>query len=143
MKAKVWRSEMRKHLHHEPHGGKARDVKETRVESIQSVASSNSAECYVVSGPHLAHESPKWEKMAALIPEEEGDADSPSCINQLQLIGAFRTVKGNAPMPLLYVHVVVNSREINTVVDTGATHNFVCNVAVARSKLDVGKHTAA
>ena len=88
---------MQKHLHREPHGEKARVVKETQVESIQSVASSNSVECYIVSGPHLTHESPKQERMVTLVLEEESNADSPSRINPLQLVGAFRTVKGNAP----------------------------------------------
>ena len=51
-------------------------------------------------------------------------------------------MKGSAPMPFLYVHAVVNGRKIDALVDKGATHNFVCNVAAVRLKLDVGKHTS-
>lgn len=38
--------------------------------------------------------------------------------------------------------VVVNSRKINAMVDMGATHNFVSNVAAEWLKLDVGKYSS-
>lgn len=51
-------------------------------------------------------------------------------------------MKGSASITLLYVCVVVNSRKINAMVDMGATHNFVSNVAAEWLKLDVGKYSS-
>ena len=57
-------------------------------------------------------------------------------------ISHFQAVKGSAPLPLLYVHAVVNGREIDAMVDTGGTHNFVSDVVAAQLEVSVGKHTS-
>lgn len=44
-------------------------------------------------------------------------------------------------MPLIYVHVVVNDRDVDAMEDMDSTHNFLSDVAAARLKLDVGKHS--
>lgn len=44
-------------------------------------------------------------------------------------------------MPLIYVHAVINGRDIDAIVDRDSTHNFVSDMAMARLKLDVGKCT--
>lgn len=51
-------------------------------------------------------------------------------------------MKGSTPMPLLYIHAVVNRREIDVMVDTSVTLNFVSKVVVAWLKLNIGKHTS-
>ena len=73
---------MRKHLYHEPQGEKARDVKVTHEESIQSVGSSSTVEYYPIFGPHLARE-----KLVVFVTEEDGEADHSLQMNSLQVVG--------------------------------------------------------
>lgn len=128
---------MQKQFCRKPQRKKELVVKEIQVEFVHSEVDSNFMECYICFGPHVAR---KYPKVVALDMEEEGDGDSPNYPDSLYFIGAFRTMKDSALMPLLYIHVVVNGREINAMVDTGATHNMVSNVVVARLKLNIEKH---
>lgn len=62
-----------------------------------------------------------------------------SRINPLQLLGTRRAVKGSPSHSLLYVPLTLNGREVQAMVDTGATHNFA---TIARFGLSVGAHTS-
>lgn len=132
---------MKKDFPRKPYAGKPREDK-VKVEIKQAGSSANTTGCFICNGPHWARECPKREKLATLVTEGDSDSDPPSRINPLQLLGTLRTVKGNSPLPLLYVHAVVNGREIDAMVDTGATHNFVSELAIARLGLSVVKHTS-
>lgn len=65
-----------------------------------------------------------------------------SRINPLQLLGTRRAVKGSPSHSLLYVPLTLNGREVQAMVDTGATHNFIREATIARFGLSVGAHTS-
>lgn len=44
-------------------------------------------------------------------------------------------------MPFLYVYAVVNGRNIDVMVDTGVTQNFVSDRAATWVELNLGEHT--
>ena len=79
-------------------------------------------------------------KLAAIISEgNDSDSDTPTRINPLQLLGALRQVKGNFSS-LLYAQVSLNGQEIEAMVDTDATHNFILATAAARLGLKAEAH---
>lgn len=98
--------------------------------------------CYICASLHMARECPKWEKLAVLVTKEDNDAEHPDHVNPLQLLEALQAMKSSAPILLLYVHAIVNDRNIDTMVDTAAKDNFVSNGAAVRLALSISEHTS-
>ena len=78
----------------------------------------------------------------ALINKDDGDSNFPLRINFLQLLGTSQAVESNFSLPSLYLHLTVNGREIDVMVDTCAIHNVISKGVPARLGLSVGMHSS-
>ena len=95
------------------------------------------AGCFIYNGPHQAKDCPKREKLSALVTtNDKGEFDSktPPRVNLLQLLNV---IHGETPVQksLMHLHAIVNSVQVKTMVDSGATHNFVATREAAKSGL--------
>lgn len=85
--------------------------------------------------------------MSALIVQvdNDGDADSseaPSRMNAFQLLNAITMEKQAQFKGLLYVKVRVNGQELNAMMDSSATNNFVSQRKVVKLGLTVAKNSS-
>ena len=92
------------------------------------------AGCFIYNGPHQAKDCPKREKLSALVTtNDKGEFDSktPPRVNLLQLLNV---IHGETPVQksLMHLHAIVNSVQVKTMVDSGATHNFVATREAAK-----------
>lgn len=79
------------------------------------------------------------EKLAAFVARDDGESESHPRVNPLQVLGMIRAVKAT-PQSLLYVRLMLNNKEINPMVDSGATHNFISTATASRLGLSVVTH---
>lgn len=54
------------------------------------------AGCFICDGPHRVRDCSKCEKLATLVSEAGSDLEVPTRVNPLQLLGALKSIKGNA-----------------------------------------------
>lgn len=139
-KEKKFEKKPMKTLSRKPSGGKGKEDRPRPEGRPTCGQNSNSLGCFICDRPHRERDCLKLEKLAALVTKEDSDSDSPPRVNPLQLLEALRAVKGTS-QPLLYVLITLNGREIYAMVDTGATHNFVCHNTTVRLELCVGAHS--
>ena len=101
------------------------------------------ARCFICNGPYRARDCPKREKLSALVTaDDKGDSDSKTTprVNPLRLLNV---INGETPVQksLMHVHVVVNGVQVKTLVDSGATHNFVATREATRLGLKLEENT--
>ena len=94
---------------------------------------------YIYDGPHRAIDCPKKKKLNAIIVEyeENNGSEVPTRANPLRLLNSIRveaTHKG-----LMYVKLLTGGQKIVTLVDSGATHNFISTRETARPGLKLAK----
>ena len=85
------------------------------------------AGCFICNSPHRARDCPKREKLSTLVTaddKEESDSETLPVVNPLQLLNVIHG-ETLVQKSLMHVHVVVNCVQVKTLVDSGATHNFV------------------
>lgn len=126
-----------------PYTGPAKYDK-TKSEGKATSGSSNtkSAGCFICDRPHQARDYRKCDKLVALIMEMGSDSEGPTRVNPLQLLGAFRTIKGKSSPSLLYVDLTLNNRAMQGMVDTVVTHNFINEGTSTRLGLKAGEHSS-
>jgi hypothetical protein len=108
--------------------------------------------CFICDGPHFARECPKREKLNAIragnsdeeegvvtrvnpmrvlncLVAESGDAAAETCHVEKDLarIDTLRKGKPGASDNLMYVKIGINGKDINAMLDSGATHTFVAD----------------
>jgi len=106
--------------------------------------------CFICDGPHFAKECPKREKLNAIwagysdedggvvthvnpmrvincLVAKSGDVAAETCpVDQdLARIDALRKGKSGATDNLMYVKIGINGKNVNAMLDSGATHTFV------------------
>ncbi|KAL0314802.1 UNVERIFIED_CONTAM: hypothetical protein Sangu_2324600 [Sesamum angustifolium] len=84
-----------------------------------------------VTGDHRMRDCPKRGKLNALVSE----------VNHLQLLGAMQE-KSPEQKSLLYVRVQVNGKVVMSMLDTGATHNFVADREIQNLGLTLAQHSS-
>ena len=93
--------------------------------------------CFICNGPHRAKDCLKREKLSALVTADDKastDSDSPSRVNPLQLLNVI-SGENQPQKTLMHVQVLLNGIQVNAMVDSGATHNFVATSEASRLDL--------
>eukprot|EP00253_Pinus_taeda_P007920 PITA_07920 len=90
--------------------------------------------CWLCAGPHVVKNFPSKPKVAAAAQEEEEDNAS---VGMMQILGASTTTEVTSRRDpernrLEYVHVKIGEAEVLTMVDSGASHNFMSEDTVRR-----------
>ena len=95
--------------------------------------------CYICVGPHRARDSPKKEKLNAIIAEdgENSGSGAHTRANPLQLLNAIRAEATHKE--LMYVELLNGGQKIMALVDSGATHNFILMREITRLGLKLAK----
>jgi hypothetical protein len=108
--------------------------------------------CFICDGPHFARECPKREKLNAIragdsdegegvvthvnpmrvinclvAKSEDGAAETRPVDKDLARIDALRKGKSGATDNLMYVKIGINGKDVNAMLDSGATHTFVAD----------------
>ncbi|XP_022872717.1 uncharacterized protein LOC111391700 [Olea europaea var. sylvestris] len=114
-------------------------------EEKKKASTGSQSGCFVCKGPHLMRDCPKLGTLAAMAEER----DSSSCQEQraehfssLQLLNALNAKvvpASNNDRGLMYVEAQVNSRPALSMVDTGATNNFITEDEARRLGLTITK----
>ncbi|KAL3626889.1 hypothetical protein CASFOL_029294 [Castilleja foliolosa] len=98
--------------------------------------------CFLCDGDHRVHDCPNKTKLNALMREleKETDEEDVHLVNPIQLLGALTADRQPSKAKgLMYVNVLVNGREVEAMIDSGATHNFVSEREIARLRLGLLK----
>jgi len=90
--------------------------------------------CWLCAGPHMAKNCPSKPKVAAAAQEEEEDNAS---VGMMQILGASATTETTSRRNpernrLEYVRMKIGGTEVLTMVDSGASHNFMSEDTVRR-----------
>ena len=108
--------------------------------------------CFICDGPHFAREFPKREKLNAIragnndeeegvvtrvnpmrvlncLVAESGDAAAENCHVDIDMarIDTLRKGKSGTTNNLMYVKIGINGKDVNAMLDSGATHTFVAD----------------
>ncbi|XP_070049788.1 uncharacterized protein [Nicotiana tomentosiformis] len=96
--------------------------------------------CYIYGGPHSFKNCPDLKSLSAMVHEQkeqpQGESSGTAQLGMIGLCGAVtkqsiqHTENGNQ-----YVDLTINNNHARAMVDTGATHNFVTEVAAKRLEL--------
>lgn len=92
------------------------------------------ARCFIYNGPHKVKDCLERKKLLALMTiDDKGESDSkaPQRVNPFQLLNV---VHGEIPVQKsqMHVHAIVNGVHVKAMMDSGATHNFVATIEVAK-----------
>ena len=97
---------------------------------------------FLCDGPHWTQDCPKRKALNAMIEEKEKEKEGDAHMGSLQLLNALKA-KPVPKMPQskrsMYVEALVNGKATKTLVDTGATDNFVSKNEAKRLKLQASK----
>ena len=108
-------------------------------ERATSSQATKPSRCFIYDGPHRVRDCPRKEKLNAVIAEdgENFRSEVPTRANPLLLLNAIRveaTHKG-----LMYVELLTGGQKIVSLVDSGATHNFISTRETTRLGLKLAK----
>ena len=95
---------------------------------------------FICNGPRRARDYPKRKKFNAMVAEDDGgqsDKEVPNRVNPLQLLNALHA--GGTSRGLSYVQMEMNENGVESMLDSGATHNFVADRMVQRLGLKVSR----
>jgi hypothetical protein len=120
--------------------------------SAQGKSTKPNFTCFICDGPHFARECPKREKLNAIragdsdedegvvthvnpmhvincLVAKSGDAAAENRLvdKDLARIDALWKGKSGATDNLMYVEIGINGKDVNAMLDSGATHTFVAN----------------
>ena len=102
------------------------------------------AGCFICNGPHRAKDCLKREKLSAFVTTDdkgEFDLETSPRVNPLQLLNVING-ETLAQKSLMHVHAIVNGVQVKTLVDSGATHNFVATKEATRLGLKLEEDTS-
>ncbi|KAG8366490.1 hypothetical protein BUALT_Bualt17G0085400 [Buddleja alternifolia] len=99
--------------------------------------------CFICGGDHRKRDFPKRSKLNALMAEDDdsGKDVGRSQVNPLQLLSTIQE-KSTNHKGLMYVKIIVNGKVVMTMIDTGATHNFVAEQEIQKLSLNVLEHSS-
>ena len=130
----------------------ATDKGKSKFTSAQGKGTKPNFTCFICDGPHFARECPKKEKLNAIqagdsdedegvvthinpirvincLVAKSGDAAAETChIDQdLARIDALQKGKSGTMDNLMYVKIGINGKDVNAMMDSGATHTFAAD----------------
>ncbi|GJW00103.1 putative retrotransposon gag domain, aspartic peptidase domain protein [Tanacetum coccineum] len=117
---------------HKPPTGKDKNLK----------TSYKSGGCFICDGPHRARDCPKKASLNSLSAHEDEEASDGGCMGSIRILNA---IKAKTEVPkvvgkgLQYVEATINGVKVCTLVDFGATHNFVADDEAKRLGINATK----
>ncbi|GKB74461.1 putative retrotransposon gag domain, aspartic peptidase domain protein, partial [Tanacetum coccineum] len=86
--------------------------------------------CFICNGPHRARDCLKKTSLNCLSAHEDEEESDDGCMGSIRILNA---IKAKTEVPkvvgkgLQYVEATINGVKVRTLVDSGATHNFVAD----------------
>ncbi|XP_074339849.1 uncharacterized protein LOC141677709 [Apium graveolens] len=87
--------------------------------------------CFVCKGPHTMKDCPKLGSLSTMMEQQEKTIDQASDARHIRSIRLLNTIEGKPMLKpqgskgLMYVEALVNENKAQSMIDTGATHNFI------------------
>ncbi|KAL0290293.1 UNVERIFIED_CONTAM: hypothetical protein Sangu_2579400 [Sesamum angustifolium] len=110
-------------------------------ETVQSNVDRIKKGCYLCNGDHRMRDCPKRGKLNALVAEADDDEGGSTRVNPLQLVSALQE-RPPKQKGLIYVWVHINGKTVMTMLDSGATHNFVADREIQKLGLTLAQHSS-
>ena len=95
--------------------------------------------CFICDGPHQARDCLRKEKLKKIIAEdgEKSRSEAPTRANPFQLLNIIQAESTH--IELIYIELLAGGQKIATLIDIGATHNFISMRETARLDLKLAK----
>ena len=106
-------------------GWKKLDAQTKVGERVTSSQATRPSRCFIYDGPHQARDSPRKEKLNAIMAKEGENSrmKAPTGANPLRLLNVIRADATHGG--LMYVELLTGVQKIMALVDSRATHNFI------------------